>query len=250
MTATILQSKVALVTGGSTGIGRAVALELASGGARVLVTGRHEAQLRETAAQHAAISWVVADVARPEDAIATIEEVRRRHGRLDILVNNAGIAPAASLSDADPEHVRQVLEVNVAGLIEVTRQALPLLREARGAIVNVASVVADHPFANLSVYSASKAAVLALSRAWAKELAPAGIRVNVVSPGPIETPLFGKMGLAKEEVDRMAATILGQVPLHRFGKPEEVASVVGFLASPESSFVTGAQYPVGGGIEA
>ena len=250
MTATTLESKVALVTGGSTGIGRAVAVELASGGARVVVTGRHEAQLRETAAQHAAITWVVADVAQPADAVRTLAEVRRRHGRLDVLVNNAGIAPAAPLSDAGPEHVRQVLDVNVAGLIEVTRQALPLLREARGAIVNVASVVADHPFANLSVYSASKAAVLALSRAWAKELAHDGIRVNVVSPGPIETPLFGKMGLAKEEVDRMATDILGQVPLHRFGRPEEVASVVGFLASPESSFVTGAQYAVGGGIEA
>ena len=95
MTATTLEAKVALVTGGSTGIGRAVARELASGGARVVVTGRHEAQLRETAAQHAGIAWIVADVARPEDAVRTVAEVRRRHGRLDILVNNAGIAPAA-----------------------------------------------------------------------------------------------------------------------------------------------------------
>ncbi|MFL5261994.1 MAG: SDR family NAD(P)-dependent oxidoreductase [Anaeromyxobacteraceae bacterium] len=245
-----LESKVALVTGGSTGIGRAIALQLAEAGARVLVTGRHEASLRESAAQHPSIAWIVADVAEVADAARTIEEVKRRHGRLDVLVNNAGVAPVVPLSDATPAHVRSVFETNVHGLIELTRQALPLLRASKGSIVNVASVVADHPFANVSVYAASKAAVLALSRAWAKELGPDGVRVNVVSPGPIETPIFGKMGLPKEQLDGMAAGMLGQIPLKRFGKPEEVAAVVGFLASPEASFVTGAQYAVGGGSEA
>jgi NAD(P)-dependent dehydrogenase (short-subunit alcohol dehydrogenase family) len=246
----MLESKVALVTGGSTGIGRAVALELAQGGAQVVVTGRHEHQLRETVTQHTGITSVVADVARLADAATTLEEVRCRHHRLDILVNNAGIAPVAPLSDATPEHVRQIFDVNVSGLIEVTRHALPLLRQTRGTIVNVASVAADQPFANLSVYSASKAAVLALTRAWARELAAQGIRVNVVSPGPIETPILGKTGLSKEQLDELGSGMMSQVPLGRFGKPEEVASVVGFLASPQSSFVTGAQYAVGGGIEA
>jgi NAD(P)-dependent dehydrogenase (short-subunit alcohol dehydrogenase family) len=250
MSARTLESKVALVTGGSTGIGRAVALELAQAGAQVMVTGRHEHQLRETATQHSGITWVVADVARLTDAATTLEEVRCRHHRLDILVNNAGIAPVAPISDATPEHVRQIFDVNVVGLIEVTRHALPLLREARGTIVNVASVAADQPFANMSVYSASKAAVLALTRAWAQELAAQGVRVNVVSPGPIETPILGKTGLPQEQLDELGSGIVNQVPLGRFGKPEEVASVVGFLASPQSSFVTGAQYAVGGGIEA
>ncbi|OFX23232.1 MAG: hypothetical protein A2V77_24105 [Anaeromyxobacter sp. RBG_16_69_14] len=250
MSARMLESKVALVTGGSTGIGRAVALELAQAGAQVMVTGRHEHQLRETATQHSGITWVVADVARLTDAATTLEEVRCRHHRLDILVNNAGIAPVAPISDATPEHVRQIFDVNVVGLIEVTRHALPLLREARGTIVNVASVAADQPFANMSVYSASKAAVLALTRAWAQELAAQGVRVNVVSPGPIETPILGKTGLPQEQLDELGSGIVNQVPLGRFGKPEEVASVVGFLASPRSSFVTGAQYAVGGGIEA
>ena len=250
MSARMLESKVALVTGGSTGIGRAVALELAQAGAQVMVTGRHEHQLRETATQHSGITWVVADVARLTDAATTLEEVRCRHHRLDILVNNAGIAPVAPISDATPEHVRQIFDVNVVGLIEVTRHALPMLRQARGTIVNVASVAADQPFANMSVYSASKAAVLALTRAWAQELAAQGVRVNVVSPGPIETPILGKTGLPKERLDEIGSGIVSQVPLGRFGRPEEVASVVGFLASPQSSFVTGAQYAVGGGIEA
>ncbi len=250
MTSKTLDSKIALVTGGSTGIGRAVALQFAEAGARVVATGRHEGPLREAAAGHPAIGWFVGDVARAEDARATVEEVRRRHGRLDILVNNAGVAAVAPLDDADPQHVRQLFDVNVAGLIEVTRQALPLLRESRGAIVNVSSLVADQPFANWSVYAASKAAVLALTRAWAQELAPHGVRVNVVSPGPIATPIFGKMGLPQERLDAIANGIRGRVPLGRFGTPEEVAAVIAFLASPASSFVTGAQYPVGGGLEA
>jgi NAD(P)-dependent dehydrogenase (short-subunit alcohol dehydrogenase family) len=245
-----LESKVALVTGGSTGIGRAVALELSQSGAQVIVSGRHERELRETATRHAGITWVVADVSRPADAAALLEEVRRRHRRLDILVNNAGIAPVAPLPDATPEHVRRVFDVNVHGLIEVTRHALPLLRQTRGTIVNVASVAADQPFANLSVYSASKAAVLALTRAWAQELASLGIRVNVVSPGPIETLILEKTGLPRERIDEIGSGMMSQVPLGRFGKPEEVAAVVGFLVSPQSSFVTGAQYAVGGGIEA
>jgi NAD(P)-dependent dehydrogenase (short-subunit alcohol dehydrogenase family) len=250
MSTRTLESKVALVTGGSTGIGRAVALQLSQAGAQVVVTGRHEHQLREAATQHSGITWVVADVARLPDAATTLEEVWCRHRRLDILVNNAGIAPMAPLSDATPEHVRQVFDVNVSGLIEMTRAALPLLRETRGTIVNVASVAADQPFANLSVYSASKAAVLALTRAWAQELASQGIRVNVVSPGPIETLILEKTGLPKDQLDELGSGMMNQVPLGRFGKPEEVAAVVGFLASPQSSFVTGAQYAVGGGIEA
>ena len=245
-----LESQVALVTGGSTGIGRAIALRLAKSGARVVITGRHEEALREAAAQHPSIGHVVADVSVVADAARTIEEVKRRHGRLDVLVNNAGVAPMAPLSDAAPEHVRGVFDTNVLGLVELTRQALPLLRASKGSIVNLSSVVADQPFANMSVYAASKAAVLALSRAWAQELAGDGVRVNAVSPGPIETPIFGKMGLGKEQLEGMAAGMISQIPLRRFGKPEEVAAVVGFLASPDASFVTGAQYPVGGGIEA
>jgi NAD(P)-dependent dehydrogenase (short-subunit alcohol dehydrogenase family) len=246
------EGQVALVTGGSTGIGAAAALGLAQAGARVVITGRHEETLRASAAQHPGIHPVVADVARAGDVARSLEVVRERYGRLDVLVNNAGVAEIVPLADASPEHVRRVWETNVLGLIETTRAALPLLRASKGAIVNIASTVADQPFPNMSVYSASKAAVIALTRAGAQELAGEGIRVNAVSPGPIETPIFSpeKLGLPPAALEQMASSILGLVPLKRFGKPEEVAGVIAFLASPAASFVSGAQYTVGGGIEA
>lgn len=241
------EKQIALVTGGSTGIGRAVARQFAESGARVVITGRHEETLRESASQHPNISFLVADVAKPADAARTIEEVRRLHGRLDILVNNAAIAAFAPLDHADPAHVHEVFAVNVHGLVETARRALPLLRKSKGTIVNVASIAADQPFPGFSVYSASKAAVVALTRSWAQELAADGIRVNAVSPGPIDTPIISKAGVPREQLEQIPTQFTA---LKRFGTPDEAASVVTFLCSPGASYVTGAQYTVGGGMEA
>jgi NAD(P)-dependent dehydrogenase (short-subunit alcohol dehydrogenase family) len=246
------ENRVALVTGGGTGIGAAAALQLAQAGAKVVITGRKEATLRTSAARHGNITYVVADVGKSADAARSVDEVRARHGRLDTLVNNAGVLEIAPLADASADHVRRTWETNVLGLIETTRLALPLLRQSKGSIVNLATIIADQPFPNMSVYCASKAAVLALTRSWAQELGPDGIRVNAVSPGPIDTPMFTaeKLGVSAKELERIAGWALGQVPMNRFGKPEEVAQVIAFLASPAASYVNGAEYTVGGGIEA
>lgn len=243
--------KVVLVTGGSTGIGAATAKLLIERGAKVVITGRGGKALEETAKAIGAHA-VVADLRDLAAAAKAIDEVKKKHGRLDVLVNNAGIATIASLADATPQHVRDLFEVNVAGLIETTRAALPLLRASKGNVVNVTTTLADRPFANMSVYSASKAAVLSLTRAWAKELAADGIRVNTVSPGPVGTPLFTpeKLGIPQAAIEQIGATVLGLVPLKRFGAPSEIAEVIAFLGSEAASYVTGAEYSVGGGMEA
>ncbi|MES1205360.1 MAG: SDR family oxidoreductase [Pseudomonadota bacterium] len=246
------EGQVALVTGGSTGIGAAIALELAQAGARVVITGRHEETLRASAARHPQIAYHVADAGQSGDAAGAVEEVRARFGQLDALVNNAGIFEIRTVGDAAADHVRRLWDTNVLGVVETTRAALPLLRRSRGNVVNIASIAADHPMPNASVYSATKAAVLALTRAWAKELAEEGVRVNAVSPGPIETPIFDaqKAGVTAEVLAQMGAQIRQSVPLKRFGTPEEVAKVVAFLLTPAASYVTGAQMTVGGGLEA
>jgi NAD(P)-dependent dehydrogenase (short-subunit alcohol dehydrogenase family) len=241
--------QVVLITGGSTGIGAAAAHYFARAGAKVIITGRTERTLHEAAAQHPNIIAIAADVAR--DSARVIAEVSR-HGRLDVLVNNAGICEMVPLAQTDADHVRRTFETNIFGVVELTRLALPLLTASKGAIVNITSTQSDEPMANSSVYAASKAALLALTRSWAQELAAAGVRVNAVSPGAINTPIADpkKLRITPQQLEAMAPALMAMIPMGRIASPDEVAPVIAFLASSAASFVTGAQYHVGGGLEA
>lgn len=245
-----MTQKTALVTGGSTGIGAAIAKQLAEDGFKVLITGRNESTLTESAAQHDNIDYIVSDVSKHEDVVKTAEHISNVYKQLDVLVNNAGVATPIPFEQVSLEHYDDIFNINVRGLIDMTQASLPLLKESKGNIINIASIVADDPFAGFTIYSASKGAVITLTKGLAKELSEFGIRVNAVSPGPIATPLFDKMGLSEEEQTGMGESIENMVPLGRFGTPEEIATAVAFLASEKATYVTGAQYKVDGGIAA
>lgn len=244
----LLEGKTAVVTGGSTGIGLATAVRLAEEGAFVFVTGRREAELgaavKTIGADRAAA--VVGDVAKPEDLDRLYEAVRARGRNLDVLVANAGVGAFVSLEETTEEHLDQTFAVNVRGTLFTVQKALPLLNDGASVIL-VGSTAADRGVAAFGAYAASKAAVRSFARTWSSELKDRGIRVNVVSPAWIETPggtaAFGDEETARAVREQVAAT----VPKGRFGRPEEAASVVAFLASEQSGYVVGANIYVDGG---
>lgn len=162
-----------------------------------MIVGRREEPLKEIANKNDKITYVVADVVKNEDIENIISEVKKRYGKLDVLVNNAGVAPVTPLENQTMEEFDQVFDINVKGVVNLTKQALPLLKESKGNVVNISSAVANNPLANMSVYSSSKAALNTLTIVWAKELAKYGIRVNSVAVGPIETPIYEKTALSE-----------------------------------------------------
>ncbi|SOD63935.1 NAD(P)-dependent dehydrogenase, short-chain alcohol dehydrogenase family [Streptomyces zhaozhouensis] len=240
--------RAAVVTGGGTGIGRAVAVALAERGARVLITGRRPERLAETAAAAPGITTLVADAREPDAAEATVRVAVERFGRLDALVNNAGVFAAMSLAEAAPERIDALLATNVLGPTLLTRAALGELTRNGGAVVNVSSVHGQRPSAGAAHYGASKAALDHLTRTWALELAPAGIRVNGVAPGPTESEALTASGLPDEEVAAIKRAEAAAIPLGRRGTAEEVAEWVVALADPSASWVTGQIVAVDGGL--
>ncbi|HEY8514111.1 MAG TPA: SDR family oxidoreductase [Candidatus Binatia bacterium] len=248
--ASALQDTVAIVTGGSSGIGRATALDLAARGARVVVTGRRAQPLEATAAEHPDVVGLVADVAMPQDAARTVATAIETWGRLDVLVNNAGAGAILPLADATAERIASIFAVNVIGPSLLAAAALPHLAAAKGAIVNVSSTFGHKPAATLSHYAASKAALEHLTRCWALELAPLGVRVNAVAAGPTESgALTGMMGMSREEAAALEREEARQIPLGRRGVPAEVARWIVQLADPRSAWVTGQVVTIDGGLE-
>lgn len=243
-----LSGKIAVITGGNSGMGLVTAKRFVEEGAHVVITGRREKELREAAELIGRnITTVTGDVSRLEDLDRLYSVVREKHGKIDILFANAGLGqltPLATVSEATFDHT---FDVNVKGLFFTVQKALPLLTNGASIVLN-ASIVASKGMENFSVYSASKAAVRSFARSWTAELKSRKIRVNAISPGPIETPIFGKMGLTQAQVDQFSEQIVSQVPLGRKGRPEEIASTLVFLASDESSYITGIDLSVDGGM--
>jgi len=243
-----LANKVAVVTGGSSGIGLATAQRFIADGAEVVITGRNQEALNAAVAKLGdRATGIRGDVANLEDLDRLFAQVQEQFGRVDVLFANAGIAPLGPFDAVTEEQFDRLFNVNVRGLFFTVQKALPLLSDGASVILN-ASVVAQSGLPNTSVYSATKAAVRSLGRTLAAELSPRGIRVNVVSPGLIETPFWGKVGLSQDEVDAFGAQVVQQTPLGRPGKPEEIAATAAFLASDDASFFTGADLVADGGL--
>ena len=242
-----LENKTAIVTGGSSGIGRAVAERFAKEGARVLIVGRKEDALRETAATSDKISYVVGDITKTGTIERIMQAVEERfNGQLDILVNNAGWCPVQPITEITIEDYDRAFSLDVRALVELTVHALPKIRAAKGCILNLSSVGATHRAPNLSMYVGAKAAVENFTRVWAVELAADGVRVNAIAPGAIRTNIWNATDLSPEDAKKHEEGIAAGIPFGRFGAPEEVANVAAFLVSDEASYVSGAVYAVDG----
>ncbi|MEY2170651.1 MULTISPECIES: SDR family oxidoreductase [unclassified Rhodanobacter] len=244
---TRLQNKVALVTGGSAGIGLATARAFVDAGAIVYITGRRQAELDASVASLGPqATGLCADAGRLDDIRAVYERIGRDHGRLDVLYANAGFYEFGALGGLSEAHVDTTFDINVKGVVFAVQQALPLM--GRGSsIVLTGSIVANQGAESFSIYAASKAAVRSLARSWTAELKDRGIRVNVISPGPIDTPGLSGLAGGADNLDGLRRQLVATVPMGRMGLPEEIAKAVLFLASGEASFVTGIELAVDGG---
>ena len=243
-----LAGKVAVVTGGNSGIGLAAAQRLAAEGAHVFITGRRQSEL-DAAVQLIGknVTGVQGDVSKLADLDRLYATVKREKGRIDILFANAGAAEIAALGAISEEHFDKAFNVNVKGLLFTVQKALPLLQDGGSIILN-ASIVASKGMEALSVYSATKAAVRSFARCWTVDLKGRKIRVNAISPGPIDTPGYDSMGLSKEQKEQFKKSIVLSVPMGRMGSPDEIAKAVLFLASDDSSYITGTELFVDGGF--
>ena len=242
-----LDGQVAVVTGGSLGIGKSIAVLYAQEGADVVIISRKEEALKEVCKLNPQkITYVAGDITQTESIKKLFEYVKNKFGKLDILVNNAGWCPVQPLKDLKIEDYDKAFNLDVRALVNVTIEFLPLILKAKGNIINLSTVGATHRGPNLSMYLGAKAAVENFTRCWALELAKDGVRVNAIAPGAIETNIWNVTDLSPEDAKKHKESMEKMIPCGRFGQPEEVANVALFLASKDASYVSGSIYNVDG----
>jgi NAD(P)-dependent dehydrogenase (short-subunit alcohol dehydrogenase family) len=243
-----LEGNVAVITGGNSGIGLATAQQFVSDGAYVFITGRRQSELDSAATQIGKnnVTAVQGDVSNLADLDRLYAKVKEQKGHINILFANAGIFGAAPLGEISEEHFDKMFGVNVKGLLFTVQKALPLFQDGGSIILN-ASITASKGIEASSVYSATKATIRSFARTWTADLKKRKIRVNAISPGPIDTPILNGV-LSEEQTKQFHASIVANVPQGRIGNPDEVAKAASFLASDDSSYITGTELFVDGGM--
>ena len=243
-----LKDKVAVITGGNSGIGLATAKEFAAQGAKVVISGRDQETLDEALGELGPDALAVrADVGRLAEIDKLFAEVKAKFGRVDVLFVNAGIGKFAPFADVTEKLYDDTLDINLKGAFFTIQKALPLLADGASIVLNT-SINAHMGMPNSSVYSASKAGLLSLARTLSAELVGRNIRVNAISPGPVTTPILARMGMPAEVLEQTRQNLASQVPMKRFGRPEETAKTALFLASSDSSFLLGTEIVADGGM--
>jgi NAD(P)-dependent dehydrogenase (short-subunit alcohol dehydrogenase family) len=243
-----LEGKIAVITGGNSGIGLATAKRFVSDGTYVFITGRRQNEL-DTAISEIGknVIGIQGDVSNLADLDRLYDVVKDQKGHLDILFANAGIAQFATLGEISEEHFDKIFGIKVKGLLFTVQKALPIFQDGGSIILN-ASIGSSKGFEETSVYSATKAAVRSFARTWTADLKHRKIRVNAISPGPIDTPIFSSLMQNEEQSEQFKKNIVNTVPMGRMGSPDEIAKVVSFLASNDSSYITGIELFIDGGL--
>lgn len=243
-----LANKIALITGGNSGIGLATAHLFKEEGATVVITARSQETFSKAKAEFGnKFDVVQTDVSKPQELDRLYAHIKEKYGHIDVLFANAGVAVFAPTEMVNEDFFDKQFNTNVRGLYFTVTKALPLLSKGSTVVLN-ASVISQKGFPGASVYAATKAAVRSFARTWTAEIPVDQVRFNVLSPGPIETPIYGKLGLPKEQLQAFAENTTNMVPAKRFGSPDEMARVALFLASADSSFIAGADIIADGGL--
>jgi NAD(P)-dependent dehydrogenase (short-subunit alcohol dehydrogenase family) len=244
-----LKGKVAVITGGNSGIGLATAKEFAEQGAKVVISGRDQKTLTEVARELGPdVLAVRADVAKLAEIDKLFAAVKAKFGRIDVLFVNAGIGRFVPIEAFTEELYDSIIDINLKGAFFTIQRALPLLADGASVVLNTSIAAHIGRPIGTSVYSASKAGLLSLARTLSAELVGRNIRVNAISPGPVTTPIFGRLGLPADVLEQTRQSIVSQVPMKRFGRPEEIAKTALFLASSDSLFLLGSEIVVDGGM--